>query len=135
MSGSSFDMPEVPKACVKCGTPYGLTRQPVVAPGFRSGIDLPFCQACWKRIQLARRVRVLAIGVASTILLGGLVLYQATGRQTPVYLALALDFAVVAAAQWFSRRALPKYAARGGAVEIDVPGSGKVRLAAAGDDE
>jgi hypothetical protein len=121
-------MPDLPRACVRCGTPYALTRQAVVVPSLDRSLDLPFCQACWKQVEIARRARLVAIPVAAITLLGGLVLRVATGANAPLLVAFALCMSIVVAVWIFSRRTLPKYTLSRDAVDIHVPGVGPVKI-------
>jgi hypothetical protein len=124
----SFEMPDLPRACVRCGTPYALTRQAVAVPRLNTVLDLPFCQACWKRVEVARRARFVSVPVAALILLGGLLVRVATGANVPLLIAVALCAAIVVAVRLFTRRALPRYKLGRDAVELRVPGVGPVRI-------
>jgi hypothetical protein len=129
-SAKSFEMPELPRACVRCGTPYALTRQPIVLSRLGRTVDLPFCQACWKRVEVARRVKLVALPVAVLTFFVGLVLRAATDANGPLLVAVALAAAVMGAAWAYARSALPRYSSKGRkGIEIDVPGVGAVRIA------
>jgi hypothetical protein len=121
-------MPDLPRACVRCGSPYGLTRQAVDVPSLDKVVDLPFCQACWKRVEVARRARLIAVPVAAVTLLGGLVLRAATGGSAPLVIACAICVAVVAAVWFHWKRSLPRYSVHRDAVELHIPGSGAVKI-------
>jgi hypothetical protein len=121
-------MPDVPRNCVRCGTPYALTRQAVVVPSLDRSLDLPFCQACWKRVEVARRARLVAVPVAALTLLGGLVLRVATSANAPLVVSVAIGAAIIGAVWIFSRRTLPKYTLGRDAVDIHVPGVGPVKI-------
>jgi hypothetical protein len=121
-------MPDLPRACVRCGTPYALTRQAVLVPSLDRTLDLPFCQSCWKGVEVARRARLVAVPVAALVFLGGLVLKIATDTNAPLLVALAICAAVIGLAWFVSRRALPKYKLRRDGVEIHVPKNGSVTI-------
>jgi hypothetical protein len=121
-------MPDLPRACVRCGTPYALTRQAVAVPRLDKSLDLPFCQACWKQVEIARRARFVAVPVVALTLLGGLLLRVATSANAPLFVAIAIGAVIIVAVWLFSRRALPKYSLGRDAVEIHVPGVGPVKI-------
>jgi len=121
-------MPELPRACVRCGTPYALTRQAVHVPSLDRSLDLPFCQACWKRIELARRARLVALPVVAVVLLGGLILRAAADSFTPLLVALVICASILGAAWAYTRSALPKYKLRRDGVDIHVPNVGAITI-------
>jgi hypothetical protein len=92
--------PETPggKACARCGTPYGLALQS------DRGEDRFFCQACWTRVLVARRLRAVALAFAAVTLAGGAALTWATGSSAPALVALFVSLAVTLAAFGYGRR-------------------------------
>ena len=64
-----YHMPQVPQACVMCGTPYSLSRQAFRFS--RREIDLPVCSSCWKRHVASRTILRIAILLASVVVVGG----------------------------------------------------------------
>jgi MFS-type transporter involved in bile tolerance (Atg22 family) len=100
-----------------------------VVPSIKRTLDLPFCQACWKRVEIARRVKLVAIPVAVITLFVGLVLKAATDAYAPFLIALALGAAVLGGAWAHARSTLPRYSSRGRkGLDIDVPGVGVVSI-------
>lgn len=126
-SKTDYHMPEMPGACVRCGTPYGLTRQPLAAGGpvwRRRRVDVPFCAACWRRLATARRLAPVAAAVFAVAAGGGLALALASRAAGPALVGLAVGAAALAAGLWYLRAASPR---RRGSV-LEVPGAGRVDL-------
>ena len=92
-------------ACVKCGTPYAITYQTVKTRGRER--DLPFCLACWRRLQVAVRIVLLASVFEGVLLAGGFVLARATGQYLPLAIAAALGTSGLVAALLYLRSARP----------------------------
>ena len=90
---------------MKCATPYALTVQTVTSRGRE--LDLPFCLACWRRLQLANRVVVIAAAFSALVLAGGTGLFARTGRALPLAVAVAVGLAAVLGALVFRRSAWP----------------------------
>ncbi len=125
-------MPEMPSACVRCGTRYGLTRQPfaIRSGGRTDSVDLLFCPACWRRRLTARHVSRIAVVVVLIASLGGAALAVATSSLSPAVVGSAIAALVVAAAYLNWRSAAPRLAQLpDGSTGIDVPGHGPVRVA------
>jgi hypothetical protein len=93
------------RACVKCATPYALTVQTVTARGRE--LDLPFCLPCWRRLQLANRVVVIAAAFVALVLAGGAGLFMRTGRVLPLAVAVAVGVAAMVGALLFRQSARP----------------------------
>src|SRR5262245_65592736 len=86
--GRGQDIGDAPKACVLCGTPYGLSRQE-----FRLGgraVDLPVCQVCWKRHETSRVVLLIAVAVGALAIAGGVVLSVVAGGVAPGLVGVAI---------------------------------------------
>lgn len=121
----AFDMPETPRACVKCGTPYGLSRQ-----SFRLGlrsVDLFACQACWNRYVAARRLVRLTIPLCAAAVAGGVALSLASGGLGPIVVGSFVGGLTLGAAVAYLWRCGPKRAPGPGIV-VDVPGVGPVHV-------
>jgi hypothetical protein len=121
----TFDMPETPRACVRCGSPYGLSRQP-----FRLGVravDLYACQACWRRYVTAGRVARLAALLCGITVAGGAALGVASGSLAPAVVGSFVGGVCFGAALGYWRWCGPRRA-RGAGFAVDVPGVGRVRV-------
>jgi hypothetical protein len=57
------------------------------------GADLPFCQTCWNRVEIARRLRLVVFAFCAVSLLGGALLARATGSSVPFIVALCISLA------------------------------------------
>jgi hypothetical protein len=127
-------MPELPKACARCGTPYGLTRQPFsfavrgqgALPWRRRSVDLLFCHACWKRRETAVRFRRLAVAVFLVAVPGGAILSVLTSSAPPAVVGGVVGLATLLAAAWLERSSLPRHTAGPKTLTIDVPNVGRV---------
>ena len=118
-------MPETPRACVRCGTPYGLSRQ-----SFRLGlrsVDLFACQTCWTRYVAARRLVRLTIPLCMATVAGGVALSLASDGLGPIVVGGIVGGATLGAAVAYVWRCGPKRGPGPGLV-VDVPGVGPVRV-------
>jgi hypothetical protein len=95
-----------PRTCAKCDTPYAITYQTVRARGGER--DLPFCLACWRRLQVAVRVFLVAAVFAGVLLAGGAAIAATTRRLVPLVVAAAVGTSAVAAAALHLRSARPR---------------------------
>ena len=123
--GRVFDMPEMPKRCARCGTPYGLSRQP-----FRFGartVDLFACPPCWKRHELSRVVLRTAATVGAVAAVGGIALSVVSAGLAPVLIGCGLAVVLVGAALAYRRANAPRRV-KGDGIVVDVPGAGPVRV-------
>jgi hypothetical protein len=124
-------MPEIPKACVRCATPYGLARQPVA---FRAGlrrfrVDLPLCPPCLRRYETSRRLATIAWVVSTIAGIGGLALAAATHSPAPALLGLLVAGGALAGGQGYYRASRPRAVrTESGALAVDVPNSGRYEL-------
>jgi hypothetical protein len=124
--GRIFEMPEMPKRCARCGTPYGLSRQP-----FRFGtrtVDLFACPPCWKRYEKSRIVVRTASTVGAVAAAGGTALSVASLGVAPAVVGCGLAAALAGVAFAYRRANAPRRV-KGDGVVVDVPGTGPVRVA------
>ena len=127
-------MPDLPKACVRCGTPYGLTRQPFrfavrgqgALPWRRRTVDLPFCHACWKRRETAVRFLRVAVAVFLVAAPGGAALSILTSSAPPAIVGGIVGLATILAAARLEWSSLPRHVADAKTLTIDVPNVGRV---------
>ena len=127
-------MPELPKACVRCGTPYGLTRQPFrfavrgkgALPRRRRTVDLPFCHACWKRRETAVRFLRVAVAVFVVAAGGGAVLAILTSSAPPAIVGGIVGLATLLVAARLEWSSLPRHVANAKTLTLDVPNVGRV---------
>jgi hypothetical protein len=120
-----FEMPEMPKACARCGTPYGLSRQP-----FRFGtrvVDLFACPPCWRRHEASRTVLRTASTVSVLAAAGGTGLSAASAGVAPAVIGCGLAAVLAGAALAYRRANAPKRV-KGAGIVVDVPGIGPVRV-------
>jgi len=120
-----FEMPEMPKRCARCGTPYGLSRQP-----FRFGarsVDLFVCPPCWKRHETSRIVLRTATTVGAVAAVGGTSLSVASLGVAPALVGCGLGAALAGVAFAYRRANAPRRA-KGDGIVVDVPGVGPVRV-------
>jgi hypothetical protein len=104
--------------------PLGLS---IPRAGPAHHLDLPFCQACWRRVATSRRVVIVALAFAALTTLSGVALLWMTGSWAPFFVALGPALAVVVVAEAHARSARPKYVQLDrSTVVVDVPGIGRV---------
>jgi hypothetical protein len=89
-------------ACARCATPYGLAWHE-----YRR-VDLPFCQACWRRYVTARRVFAVAVVVAVLVLAGAAVLAVAARDYAPAIVGALVALAALLPATLYFRSSRPR---------------------------
>lgn len=128
----SLKAPDVPMACVRCGTPYGLTRQPLLVRlgGSRiRHVDVPFCPRCWRMHESTRSVVFVAVGAAVAAVVVGAVVSAVARDWVPAVASAVVGLATLVVALVIRRNALPvvKRVSREETV-LEVPGVGEVRV-------
>lgn len=128
----SLRIPDVPKACVRCGTQYGLTRQPLLVRFGRSKIrfvDLPFCPKCWRLHESTRSIVMVASGVAVAALFVGVAVSFVARDWLPVVASVVVGLGCLLAALVIRRNALPVVRRVSDEESaLDVPEVGEVRI-------
>jgi len=131
----SLRIPEAPKACIRCGTPYGLTRQPLLVqlggavPAKVRFVDLPFCPRCWRRHESTRLVVRVAALLAVLAMGLGAAFAVASWSWTPLLAAAVVGLGSLLAALVVRRRALPVVVSTSAdEVVFAVPNAGDVRV-------
>lgn len=119
-------------ACVRCGTPYGLTRQPLfVRPGRNRirHVDVPFCPRCWSLHESTRSVVFVAAGVALAAIIVGVSVSMVARDWVPAVASIVVGLAGLLVALVVRRKALPVVKrVSGDETVIEVPGVGEVRV-------
>jgi hypothetical protein len=134
MALGDFYTPDIPKRCIGCGTPYGLTRQPFRLRGaglfsWPRPVDLYTCYRCWRDHLRARQLArygacfflvATALGVALSVL---------TGTVLPSLVGPILGTAPLVVVDVVLRRHMPRHRRRDrDAVVLDVKDLGEVRV-------
>ena len=119
-------------ACVRCGTPYGLSRQPLLVRLGGSRIryvDVPFCARCWRMHESTRSIVFVASGVAFAALLVGLAVSVVARDSVPAVATTVVGLGTLLAALVVRRKALPVVRrASSDETVLEVPGIGEVRV-------